>query len=211
MARAGPRHQPGPAASQRVIPMSVSRFFRRRRWDEERASELAAYLEIETAENVARGMSPEEARAAAHRKLGNATLVREEIYRMNSLSFIETFWQDIRYGARMLRKNPGFTFVAVLTLALGIGANTAIFSMVDWLVFQQLPVAEPKSLTYLGMVLPSGASHSDPQFSGVAAAAFGGSSGGQVSSDGLTYQGTTRPVQTYFVTGNFFSLLGLAP
>ena len=207
--------------------MSVSRFFRRRRWDEERARELAAYLEIEAAENMARGMSAEEARSAAHRKLGNATLVREEIYRMNSLGFIETLWQDLRYGARVLRKSPGFTFVAVLTLALGIGANTAIFSMVDWLVFQQLPVADPRSLTYLGMALPSSASRNDPQFSfreyqeiveqaggqfdGIAAAAFGGSSGGQVSSDGLTYQGKTRPVQTYFVTGNFFSLLGLAP
>src|SRR6478752_1675168 len=144
--------------------MSVSRFFRRRRWDEERDRELAAYLEIETAENVARGMSAEEARAAAHRKLGNATLVREEIYRMNSLGLIETLWQDLRYGARMLRKNPGFTFVAVLTLALGIGANTAIFSMVDWLVFQQLPVRDPQSLTYLGLVR-SGRLHSDVQFS----------------------------------------------
>ena len=74
--------------------MKFSRFFRRRQWDEERARELAAYLEIETAENVARGMSAEEARAAAHRKLGNATLVREEIYRMNSFGFIETLWQD---------------------------------------------------------------------------------------------------------------------
>jgi hypothetical protein len=130
--------------------MKLSRFFRRRQWDEERARELAAYLEIEIAENIARGMSAEEARAAAHRKLGNAALVREEIYRMNSLGFIETLWQDLRYGARTLRKNPGFTFVAVLTLALGIGANTAIFSMVDWLVFQKLPVSDPKSLTYLG-------------------------------------------------------------
>jgi len=206
--------------------MSLLRFFRRSQWDEERARELAAYLEIETAENVARGMSAEEARAAAHRKLGNPTLVREEIYRMNSLGFIETLWQDIRYGARMLRKDPGFTAVAVLTLALGIGANTAIFSMVDWLMFQRLPVQDPKALTYLGFVR-GGPLHTDVQFSfpeyqqitaecgaqfnGMAAMAFGGASGGQSGPDGLTFQGKTHPVQTYFVTGNFFSVLGLKP
>ncbi|HEV7675276.1 MAG TPA: ABC transporter permease [Candidatus Angelobacter sp.] len=206
--------------------MSLLRFFRRRQWDEERARELAAYLEIETAENVSRGMSAEEARTAAHCKLGNPTLLREEIYRMNSLGFIETLWQDIRYGARMLRKAPGFTAVAVLTLALGIGANTAIFSMVDWLMFQQLPVQDPKALTYLGFVR-GGPLHTDVQFSfpeyqqitaecgaqfdGMAAMAFGGTSGGQSGPDGLTFQGKTHPVQTYFVTGNFFSVLGLKP
>src|SRR5262245_6544383 len=130
--------------------MSWKRFFRRGRWDEERAQELANYLTFETAENIARGMSPQDAASAANRKLGNTARVREEIYRMNSLGFVETLWQDLRYGARMLRKNPGFTSIAVVTLALGIGANTAIFSMVDWLMFQQLPVQDPKSLTYLG-------------------------------------------------------------
>jgi len=87
--------------------MSWIRFFRRRRWDEERARELNAYLEIETDENIARGMSPEEARYAAHRKLGNTTLIREEIYHMNSLGWLETIWQDLRYGVRTLAKSPG--------------------------------------------------------------------------------------------------------
>jgi predicted permease len=206
--------------------MSLIRFLRRRHWDAERARELQAHLEIETAENVAKGMSPEEARTAAHRKLGNPTLVREEIYRMNSFSFIETLWQDIRYGARMLRKSPGFTIVAVITLALGIGVNTAIFSMVDWLLFQQLPVHDPKALTFLTFTR-TGPVHNDSQFSfpeyqqiaeecgaqfdGMTAAAFGGSSTGQTDPDGLTFQGKTLPVQTYFVTGNFFSVLGLQP
>ncbi len=126
--------------------MTWRRFFRRSRWDQERARELETYLEIETDENIARGMSPEEARCAAHRKLGNTTLIREEIYRMNSIGFLEILWHDLRFGLRMLAKSSSFTIVSVLTLALGIGANTAIFSVVDATLIQPLPYSNASRL-----------------------------------------------------------------
>ena len=135
--------------------MSWTRLFRRRHWDEERVRELDAYLQIETDENIARGMPPEEARYAAHRKLGNTTLIREEVYRMNSLVWLETFWQDCRFALRRLRRNPGFTAVAVLTLALGIGVNTAIFSLVDQLLLWSVPAREPNRLVRIEGVFSS--------------------------------------------------------
>jgi putative ABC transport system permease protein len=126
--------------------MGWKRFFRRDTWDEERARELDAYLQIETDENVARGMSSEEARYAARRKLGNPTLIREDIYRMNTIGVLETIWQDAKYAARGLRKSPGFTFFAITVLALGIAASTAIFSIGDAVLLRPLPYRDASRL-----------------------------------------------------------------
>src|SRR3954464_14002282 len=126
--------------------MGLTRYFRRRYWDEERARELNSYLAEEIADNLARGMPPGEARRAAYCKLGNATRIREEIYTMNSLGLLETLWQDLRYGVRLLRRNPTFAIVAILTLALGTGANTAIFQLVNAVRLRTLPVERPEEL-----------------------------------------------------------------
>src|ERR671913_75024 len=126
--------------------MSWLRFFRRSRWDDERARELEAHLAHEIDDNIARGMTPQAAAMAAHRRLGNATQIREEIYDMNTLGFVETIWQDLRYGLRLLRKNPTFAVVAILTLALGTGANAAIFQLVNSVRLRALPVERPHEL-----------------------------------------------------------------
>ena len=126
--------------------MSWRRFFRRAWWDDERTRELESYLELETDDNIARGMSPDEASAAARRKLGNTGRIREEIYAMNTITFIEWLGQDIRYAARVLRRNPGFTIAAVLTLALGIGGVTVIYSALRNILLDPFPYANPERM-----------------------------------------------------------------
>jgi putative ABC transport system permease protein len=119
--------------------MTWTRFFQRDARRKEAASELEAHLQRETEENMERGMSAEAARRAARMKLGNVTNILGDISQQDSFGLLEALWQDLRFGLRMLIKQRGFTVVSLVTLALGIGANTAIFTVVDATLIRPLP------------------------------------------------------------------------
>jgi hypothetical protein len=121
----------------------------RRRKEQDLAEELQFHLAEEIGERQADGLSEAEARWAARRDLGNPTLVREEARTMWSWMLVEQLAQDVRYGLRGVLKNRTFTGLAALSLALGIGANTAIYSFMDAILLRSLPVADPPSLVVM--------------------------------------------------------------
>jgi putative ABC transport system permease protein len=123
-----------------------TRSWPRRNREEEFKRELEAHLELETQEQQGSGVTPQEAHYAARRAFGNTTLVQEDVRGVWNAIWLERFTRDVKYAARSLRKSPGFAAVAVLTLALGIGANTAIFSAINALMLQPLPFSAADQL-----------------------------------------------------------------
>src|SRR3979490_566016 len=122
---------------------------RRKRMMDDLDQDIREHIERETQDNIERGMAPEEARYAAVRKFGNVMRVKEETREAWSFALLEQLVPDIQFGLRMLRKSPGFAAVAILTLALGICSNSAIFSLIDALMLRALPVENPSQLVLL--------------------------------------------------------------
>jgi hypothetical protein len=191
------------------------------RRDRELDEEIQAHLAMAKRDRIASGETPEAAELAARREFGNTALIREVTREMWGWTSLERLWQDVRYALRMMRRSPGFTAVAVLSLALGIGANTAIFSLIHALMLHQLPVQDPEQLVELLTKYPGqdrwnafswqAYQHMrdhNQVFSGLIAASnhnYGGFF--HVRAEGLE----PERVGGEYVVGNFFTVLGVKP
>ena len=181
--------------------------WRRKRVLQDLDQEIRDHTAMETQENIDRGMSPEEARYAALRKFGNVTRVKEDTREVWTSVWLEQLTQDIRFGARMLRKYPAFTLVSVFTLALGIGANTAIFSLVNSILLRPLPFAQPEKLVSLTGTYPKGAFVAlREQVKSLDVAAY--AEGHEFN---LTQHGEPLRLTGTLVSAEFFMVLGVHP
>ncbi len=197
------------------ISLRMRSLFHRRTADGELDTELRFHLERQIAANVSAGMSQAEARRAAMREFGGVEQLKEECRDMRDTNYIHDFLHDLRFGLRMLRKSPGFTAVAILTLALGIGANTAIFGVIDSLLLRPLPVENPSQLTVLafrqgnGPLLTQFSIADFRDLCSQTAGSFSDMMGFQLGFDGLSLEGKADRALTAYVSGNFFSMLDL--
>ncbi len=199
-----------------TVPLRLRSLFRRRATDQELDEELRYHVECRTEENIAKGMSPQEARRAAMLAIGGVEKRKEECRETRKVNWLQNVVQDIRYGLRMLRKSPGFTITAVLTIALGIGATTAIFSVVDATLLHALPYPHPEQLVSVEDDLPGVGVQSvgisvpewqDFERSGIfqRVSPIGGGS--------VNLTGSSQPMRIFFaaVPPNYFALIGVNP
>lgn len=195
----------------------VRALFRRKSVETELDDELRFHLERQVEKYLKNGLSPEEARRRARVEFGGYEQVKEEYRDAHGVSLIETLMRDVRYGLRTLRSNPGFSIVAILTLALGIGANTALFSVIDSVLLRPLPYADPASLV---MVWENDSQHPNPHNTvsppdfldwGSRNSVFSGMAGLYDQRANLTANGVPQEVVLQDVTSNFFSTLGVNP
>src|SRR2546429_731110 len=189
----------------------------RDRLDKQLDEELRSHLEMRMADNRAAGMPPEEARYEAQMRLGNTALLKEDTGAVDILGWLDESSRDFRHALRMLQRSPGFTAVAVLTLALGIGANTAIFSVINSVLLHPLPYHDPDSLV---MVWESNSQHPNPHNTVSPPNFLDWQRRNTVFSsmafifderDNLTGNGDPQEVVVQDVSTNFFSLLGVDP
>jgi predicted permease len=193
-----------------------------RRRDEELDEEIQSHLRMAARERVERGETPEQAAAAARREFGNVGLVKEVTREMWGWVWVRQFAQDLKYGLRTMRRGPGFTAVAVITLALGIGVNTAIFQLIDAVRLRALPVHEPQQLTEVRIGDMKGArgnfaswhpSLSNPIWEQVRERqqAFSGVFAWGAADFNLGTGSEVRPARGLWVSGDFFNVLGVRP
>jgi putative ABC transport system permease protein len=187
---------------------------RRGRVDDEIRHECETHVDLLVARYIRAGMSERDAQSAAQRQFGNATLVREDIYVMNSLS-VEPFLQDFRYAGRSLRKSPAFTLAAMLTLGLGIGANTAIFSVMYGVLVRPLPYEQPSQLVRISATTPLVGALRNSGYSGVEYSSWSESLSGVQSlaafsptAYALFQDEGTSSVPGAIVSANFFTTVG---
>jgi putative ABC transport system permease protein len=189
---------------------------RRDRNPDDFAAEIEAHLELESERLRERGLSAEDARFAAQRSFGNATRARERFYESARWLWWDHFWQDARYGLRRLRQAPGFTAIAILTIALGIGATTAIFSVVEATLWRPLPYPHPDQLVSIQDDLPgvgardvglSEPEWQDLQRSGI----FEWVSPAWFDENNMTGVSTPERVSLLSVAPDYFALLGVKP